>query len=106
MLVCDGPTQARAADGDNELDDLLSAPRLLLSQFIAKWVAAKAEELPEMPQAAAEKLLLDVSGIVMFAFMGHCLMALSCKHVLGVLKAYLHLQTVHACHMCSCRVCG
>jgi hypothetical protein len=41
---------------------LLSAPRLLLAQFIAKWVAATAEDVPTMPQAAAEKLLLDVSA--------------------------------------------
>jgi hypothetical protein len=54
--------QAHAAEGDGELDELLSAPRLLLAQFIAKWVAATAEDVPTMPQAAAEKLLLDVSG--------------------------------------------
>jgi hypothetical protein len=55
--------QARAAEGDSELDELLSAPRLLLSQFIAKWVAAQPDDVPAMPQAAADKLLLDVSGV-------------------------------------------
>eukprot|EP00879_Flechtneria_rotunda_P009637 GHRR01010084.1.p1 GENE.GHRR01010084.1~~GHRR01010084.1.p1 ORF type:complete len:1075 (+),score=467.79 GHRR01010084.1:930-4154(+) len=52
---------AARADGGDELDDLLSAPRMVLTQFIDKWLPAKPnEEIPGMPGRELDKLLIDV----------------------------------------------
>jgi len=53
--------QARAELGTDDMDDLLSAPRMVLQQFIDKWFPNE-EELPSISQKRLNKLLLDVSG--------------------------------------------
>lgn len=61
-LPCSALPQARAADGDTEHDELLSAPRMVLSQWVGKWIPDDPQLLPGMPQAVMNKMLLDVSG--------------------------------------------
>lgn len=53
--------QARETGGD-ELDDLVSAPRMVLQQYIDKWFPEDPEEIARMSEKALSKLLLDVSG--------------------------------------------
>jgi hypothetical protein len=52
--------QARA-DGGDEMDDLLSAPRMVLSQFVDKWFPDADSETTAFPTSRLQKLLLDVS---------------------------------------------
>jgi hypothetical protein len=52
--------QAREAGGD-ELDDLVSAPRMVLQQYVDKWFPEDPEEVPVITERALKKLLLDVS---------------------------------------------
>lgn len=55
------PAQAREAGGD-ELDDLVSAPRMVLQQYVEKWFPEDPADLARMSNKALKKLLLDVSG--------------------------------------------
>jgi hypothetical protein len=43
------------------MDDLLSAPRMVLSQFVDKWFPDADSETTAFPTSRLEKLLLDVS---------------------------------------------
>jgi hypothetical protein len=52
--------QARA-DGGDEMDDLLSAPRMVLLQFVDKWFPDADSETTAFPTSRLQKLLLDVS---------------------------------------------
>jgi hypothetical protein len=52
--------QAREAGGD-ELDDLVSAPRMVLQQYVDKWFPEDPADLARMSEKALRKLLLDVS---------------------------------------------
>jgi hypothetical protein len=54
--------QARA-DGGDEMDDLLSAPRMVLSQFVDKWFPDADSETTAFSTSRLEKLLLDVSSV-------------------------------------------
>lgn len=54
------PTQAREAGGD-ELDDLVSAPRMVLQQYVDKWFPEDPSELARLSTRSLKKILLDVS---------------------------------------------
>lgn len=60
------PSQARESAGD-ELDDLVSAPRMVLQQYIDKWFPDDPADLPRMSDRAIKKLLLDVSVLCFFS---------------------------------------
>ncbi|KAF6265098.1 hypothetical protein COO60DRAFT_1114902 [Scenedesmus sp. NREL 46B-D3] len=51
---------AARADGGDEMDDLLSAPRMVLSQFVDKWFPDAEAETLAFPTSRLQKLLLDV----------------------------------------------
>lgn len=61
LAVSCGWLQARA-DGGDEMDDLLSAPRMVLSQFVDKWFPDADSETTAFPTSRLQKLLLDVSS--------------------------------------------
>jgi hypothetical protein len=63
MLSFSAHVQARA-DGGDEMDDLLSAPRMVLSQFVDKWFPDADSETTAYPTSRLQKLLLDVSSVL------------------------------------------
>jgi hypothetical protein len=60
MVLLSSIVQAREAGGD-ELDDLVSAPRMVLQQYVEKWFPEDPADLARMSNKALKKLLLDVS---------------------------------------------
>lgn len=56
--------QARESAGGDELDDLVSAPRMVLQQYVDKWFPEEPEELARMSERSLKKLLLDVSTLL------------------------------------------
>lgn len=82
--------QARA-DGGDEMDDLLSAPRMVLSQFVDKWFPDAEAETSAFPTSRLQKLLLDVSrGLALGGVRGS--QHAACVHGLMLMLHARHLR--------------